>query len=132
MAGARHHAPRVREIRSVCVWRQAPMFYVDCQGRLLDKYEPAVKEFTSWNGHAFFYKSAGTVARCEPIGSQAKRRSSRTGGSGRARSPAATSTPRTWSRSGVELLAEGHCPKMVMRRPAAEGARRRGLRHLRV
>ena len=60
------------------------MFYV----------EFAVKEqravaFTSWNGHAFFYKSARTVARCEPIGantgprgSQAKRRSSRTGGSG--------------------------------------------------
>eukprot|EP00439_Symbiodinium_sp_Y106_P087381 s121_g48.t1 len=33
-----------REIRSFCIWRQAPMFYVDCQGRLLDKYEPAVKE----------------------------------------------------------------------------------------
>ena len=44
------------------------MFYVDCQGRLLDKFEPAIKEqravaFTSWNGHAFFYKSARTVAR---------------------------------------------------------------------
>ena len=42
-----------REIRSFCVWRQAPMFYVDCQGRLLDKFEPAIKEqravaFTSW------------------------------------------------------------------------------------
>ena len=52
-----------REIREFCLWRQAPMFYVDCQGRLLDKYEPSVKEqravaFTSWNGHAFFYKSA--------------------------------------------------------------------------
>ena len=67
-----------REIRSFCVWRQAPMFYVDCQGRLLDKYEPAIKEqrarvaFTSWNGHAFFYKSARTVARCEPIGDRAQ------------------------------------------------------------
>ena len=29
-----------REIRSFCIWRQAPMFYVDCQGRLLDKFEP--------------------------------------------------------------------------------------------
>ncbi|CAE7477766.1 unnamed protein product [Symbiodinium natans] len=52
-----------REIREFCLWRQAAMFYVDCQGRLLDKYEPTVKEqravaFTSWNGHAFFYKSA--------------------------------------------------------------------------
>ena len=73
-----------REIRSFCVWRQAPMFYVDCQGRLLDKFEPAIKEqravaFTSWNGHAFFYKSARTVARCEPIGDrvQAKYRGER-------------------------------------------------------
>ena len=45
-----------RQIRSFCLWRQAPMFYVDCQGRLLDKFEPSVKEqravaFTSWNGH---------------------------------------------------------------------------------
>ena len=66
-----------REIRSFCVWRQAPMFYVDCQGRQLDKFEPAIKEqravaFTSWNGHAFFYKSARTVARCEPIGARAQ------------------------------------------------------------
>ena len=76
-----------REIRSFCVWRQAPMFYVDCQGRLLDKFEPAIKEqravaFTSWNGHAFFYKSARTVARCEPIGdrAQAKYRGERKAG----------------------------------------------------
>ncbi|CAE7029901.1 unnamed protein product [Symbiodinium natans] len=57
--------------------QEAPMFYVDCQGRLLDKYEPTVKEqravaFTSWNGHAFFYKSARTVAKCEPIGERAR------------------------------------------------------------
>ena len=120
-----------REIRSFCVWRQAPMFYVDCQGRLLDKFEPAIKEqravaFTSWNGHAFFYKSARTVARCEPIGdrAQAKYRGERKAGE----------TPefkdwREWEGevgSGHfytedleqvrrELLAEGHCPKMVMR-----------------
>ena len=120
-----------REIRSFCVWRQAPMFYVDCQGRLLDKLEPAIKEqravaFTSWNGHAFFYKSARTVARCEPIGdrAQAKYRGERKAGE----------TPefsdwREWEGevgSGHfytedleqvrrELLAEGHCPKVVMR-----------------
>ena len=120
-----------REIRSFCVWRQAPMFYVDCQGRLLDKFEPAIKEqravaFTSWNGHAFFYKSARTVARCEPIGdrAQAKYRGERKAGE----------TPefkdwREWEGevgSGHfytedleqvrrELLAEGHCPKVVMR-----------------
>ena len=39
------------------------MFYVDSRGRLLDCFQPAEKEekaiaFTSWNGHAYFYKSA--------------------------------------------------------------------------
>ena len=142
-----------REIRSFCVWRQAPMFYVDCQGRLLDKFEPAIKEqravaFTSWNGHAFFYKSARTVARCEPIGDraqakyrargrQAKRRSSITGGSGRARSAAATSTPRTWSSPegapGREALPQGgHAEHERVAVPSPEIARRRGLRHLRL
>ncbi|CAE7558183.1 unnamed protein product [Symbiodinium natans] len=89
-----------KEIREFCVWRGAPMFYVDCQGRLLDKYEPTVKEqravaFTSWNGHAFFYKSARTVAKCEPgqvPGRQEAERSPRVqgvagvGGRGRERS----------------------------------------------
>ena len=113
-----------REIRSFCVWRQAPMFYVDCQGRLLDKYEPVVKEqravaFTSWNGHAFFYKSARTVAKCEPIGdrAQAKYRGERKPGETPefkdwwARWPAATSTPRTWSRSGGSSWPRATAPR---------------------
>ena len=58
------------EIRTFCVWRNAPMFYVDCRGRLLDCFQPAEKEekavaFTSWNGHAFFYRSARAVAACD-------------------------------------------------------------------
>ena len=115
-----------REIREFC---QAPMFYVDCQGRLLDKYEPTVKEqravaFTSWNGHAFFYKSARTVAKCEPIGERARYRGER--------KPGETPEFKDWREwegevaSGHfytedleqvrrELLAEGHCPKVVMR-----------------
>ena len=32
------------EIRTFCVWRNAPMFYVDCRGRLLDCFQPAEKE----------------------------------------------------------------------------------------
>ena len=118
-----------REIREFCLWRQAPMFYVDCQGRLLDKYEPSVKEqravaFTSWNGHAFFYKSARTVAKCEPIGERARYRGER--------KPGETPEFKDWREwegevaSGHfyaedleqvrrELLAEGHCPKVVMR-----------------
>ena len=120
-----------RQIRSFCVWRQAPMFYVDCQGRLLDKFEPAIKEqravaFTSWNGHAFFYKSARTVARCEPIGERAhaKYRGER--------KPGETPEFKDWrgwegevgsghfytedlEQVRRELLAEGHCPKVVMR-----------------
>ena len=141
-----------RQIRSFCVWRQAPMFYVDCQGRLLDKFEPAIKEqravaFTSWNGHAFFYKSARTVARCEPIGDRAhaKYRGER--------KPGETPEFKDWREwegevgSGHfytedleqvrrELLAEGHCPKVVMRSMSEwrclrlKIPRRRGLRHL--
>ncbi|CAE7592623.1 pfh1, partial [Symbiodinium pilosum] len=54
------------EIRRFCVWRGAPMFYVNCQGQLLDAYQPAEKEaravaFTAWQGHAFFYKNARSV-----------------------------------------------------------------------
>ena len=46
------------------------MFYVDGRGRLLDCFQPAEKEekavaFTSWNGHAFFYKSARAVSGCD-------------------------------------------------------------------
>ena len=58
------------EIRTFCVWRNAPMFYADCRGRLLDSFQPTEKEeravaFTSWNGHAFFYRSARAVASCD-------------------------------------------------------------------
>ena len=58
------------EIRTFCVRRNAPMFYVDGRGRLLDCFQPAEKEekavaFTSWNGHAFFYKSARAVSGCD-------------------------------------------------------------------
>eukprot|EP00439_Symbiodinium_sp_Y106_P077640 s3762_g16.t1 len=118
------------------------MFYVDCQGRLLDKYEPSVKEqravaFTSWNGHAFFCKSARTVAKCEPIGERARYRGERKPGE----TPEFKQRPFPHRRPGAgpegapgrgtlpegghakhervavrrELLAEGHCPKVVMR-----------------
>ena len=97
------------------------MFYVDCQGRLLDKYEPSVKEqravaFTSWNGHAFFYKSARTVAKCEPIGERARYRGERKPGETpefkdwwewEGEAPAAISTLKTWSRSGGSSWPRG-------------------------
>ena len=43
---------------------------MDCRGRLLDSFQPTEKEeravaFTSWNGHAYFYKSARAVASCD-------------------------------------------------------------------
>ena len=60
------------EIRTFCVWRNAPMFYVDCRGRLLDCFQSAEKEekaiaFTSWNGHAFLDSVKDRVLRsfCE-------------------------------------------------------------------
>ena len=45
------------------------MLFVNCQGQLLDSYQPAVKEaravaFTAWEGHAFFYKNA-RVFQCD-------------------------------------------------------------------
>ena len=128
-----------REIRSFCVWRQAPMFYVDCQGRLLDKFEPAIKEqravaFTSWNGHAFFYKSARTVARCEPIGdrAQAKHRGERKAGETPERQrPLLHRGPGAGPEGapGRAALPQGGHERVAV--PAPESARRRGLRHLR-
>ena len=60
----------LEEIRKFCVWRGAPMLFVNCQGQLLDSYQPAVKEaravaFTAWEGHAFFYKNARSVFQCD-------------------------------------------------------------------
>ena len=68
------------------------MFYVDCRGRLLDCFQPAEKEekataFTSWNGHAFFYKSARAVAGCDE--SEQRERSNQ-----------AISTPKTFAGAG--------------------------------
>ena len=63
VAGSLHEAGQVLEhAKCPLRWR--------CRGQLLDSYQPQVKEgravaFTSWNGHAFFYKSAKTVAGCD-------------------------------------------------------------------
>ena len=89
------------EIRTFCVWRNAPMFYVDCRGRLLDCFQPAEKEekavaFTSWNGHAFFYRSARAVAACDE--------------SERERSNRGTSTPKTFAGSGRSCWRRGTSP----------------------
>ena len=118
-----------REIRSFCVWRQAPMFYVDCQGRLLDNSSSlrsrssgpwpsragtATPSSTNPPAPSRGASRSGTGPRPNTgtRGSQAKRRSSRTGGSGRARSAAYAEDLEQVRR---ELLAEGHCPKVVMR-----------------
>ena len=55
VAGARHHPPRDPGILPLA---PSPDVLRGLPGRLLDKYEPTVKEqrvvtFTSWNGHAF-------------------------------------------------------------------------------
>ena len=59
-----------KKIREFCVWRGAPMFFVNCRGQLMDSYQPVEKEawavaFTAWDGHAFFYKNARTVHLCD-------------------------------------------------------------------
>ena len=117
------------EIRTFCVWRNAPMFYVDSRGRLLDCFQPAEKEekaiaFTSWNGHAYFYKSARAVSGCDDSEQRQRFR----------RLKRDTPVPefkdwRPWDGeidSGyfwtedirgarAELLARGHHPKVSMR-----------------
>ena len=117
------------EIRTFCVWRNAPMFYADSRGRLLDCFQPAEKEekaiaFTSWNGHAYFYKSARAVSGCDDSEQRQRFR----------RLKRDTPVPefkdwRLWNGeidSGyfwtedirgarAELLARGHHPKVSMR-----------------
>ena len=117
------------EIRTFCVWRNAPMFYVDCRGRLLDCFQPAEKEekavaFTSWNGHAFFYRSAQAVAACDESEQRQRFR--------RLKRDNPVPEFKEWQlwegeiKSGyfytedirgvrAQLLAEGHQPKVSMR-----------------
>ena len=112
-----------RQIRSFCVWRQAPMFYVDCQGRLLDKFEPAIKGAAGRGLHELerprlllqirphrreVRADRGPAPGQIPGREEARRN---TGVSGRARSAAATSTPRTWSRSGGSSWPRGTAPR---------------------
>ena len=117
------------EIRTFCVWRNAPMFYVDCRGRLLDCFQPAEKEeravaFTCWNGHAFFYRSARAVAGCDESEQRQRFR--------RLKRDNPVPEFKEWQLWGGEiksgyfyteelrgvraqLLAEGHHPKVSMR-----------------
>ena len=117
------------EIRTFCVWRNAPMFYVDCRGRLLDCFQPAEKEekaiaFTSWNGHTFFYRSARAVAACDESEQRQRFR--------RLKRDNPVPEFKEWElwegeiKSGyfytedlrgvrAQLLAEGHQPKVSMR-----------------
>ena len=108
------------EIRTFCVWRNAPMFFVDCRGRLLDCFQPMQKEeraiaYTAWNGHAFFYKSARAVVGCD----EAERHrylqhartpslpNSRSGSPGPGRSVVATSGAKTCEACGPSCSQRG-------------------------
>ena len=117
------------EIRKFCVWRGAPMLFVNCQ-QLLDSYQPAVKEaravaFTAWEGHAFFYKNARSVFQCDDAERLRPRFRSE-------RRESAVPEFRSWREWDGELraghfwtrdlraargalLAAGHCPKVAMR-----------------
>ena len=116
------------EIRTFCVWRNAPMFFVDCRGRLLGCFQPMQKEeraiaYTAWNGHAFFYKSARAVVGCDEAERHRYRRQRQD-----------SSTPEFsewkpwageigcghfWSEDlrsvRAQLLAAGHQPKVALR-----------------
>ena len=109
-----------REIRSFCVWRQAPMFYVDCQGRLLDRacdqgaarrglhelerprlllqIRPHRREVRADRGPGPGQRKAGETPEFKDwrewegeVGS--------------------TSTPRTWGRSGGSSWPRGTAPR---------------------
>ena len=113
------------EIRTFCVWRNAPMFYVDCRGRLLDCFQPAEKEekavaFTSWNGHAFFYRAPGpwppATSRSSGSASAGSSgtipcRSSRSGSCGRERSNRGTSTRKTSAGFGRSCWRRATSPR---------------------
>ena len=118
------------EIRRFCVWRGAPMLYVNCQGQLLDAYQPAEKEaravaFTAWQGHAFFYKNARTVYQCDDAERLRPRFRSERRESGVpefARWQEWDGQPRAghfWTRdlrgARAALMAAGHCPRVAMR-----------------
>ena len=114
------------EIRTFCVWRNAPMFFVDCRGRLLDCFQPMQKEeraiaYTAWNGHAFF--CARAVVGCDEAERHRYRRQRQD-----------SSTPEFsewkpwageigcghfWSEDlrsvRAQLLAAGHQPKVALR-----------------
>ena len=119
-----------KEIREFCVWRGAPMFFVNCRGQLMDSYQPVEKEawavaFTAWDGHAFFYKNARTVHLCdESERIQPRYRAERRDSTapefaqwlewdGQLR--AGHFWTRDLRKARADLLSEGHCPKVAMR-----------------
>ena len=118
------------EIRKFCVWRGAPMLFVNCQGQLLDSYQPAVKEaravaFTAWQGHAFFYKNARSVFQCDDAERlrprfRSERRESTVPEFGAWREwDGELRAGHFWTRDLRQargaLLVAGHCPRVAMR-----------------
>ena len=133
------------EIRKFCVWRGAPMLFVNCQGQLLDSYQPAVKEaravaFTVWEGHAFFYKNARSVFQCDDAERlrprfRSERWESAVPEFGNWREwDGELRAGHFWTRDLGALLAAGHCPKVEFVRVAQLAAvgGGGGLRHLRA
>ncbi|CAE7240346.1 unnamed protein product [Symbiodinium natans] len=118
-----------QEIRAFCVWR-APMFFVSCNGRLLDAYQPMEKEaravaFTAWEGHAFFYKNARSVYQCDDADrlcpkSRAERRESAVPEFSEWREWDGQLRPGHFWTADLraargQLMAQGHSPKVAMR-----------------
>ena len=114
------------------MWRGAPMFYVDCQGRLLDKYEPSL------NSRAFFlqfYKSAQSASRRGATGQVQERHEAKP--HSRVQGVAGVITRDRRPGGGPEGAADraalpqgGHAQLERVALPPPARSWRRGLRHL--
>ena len=135
-----------REIRSFCVWRQAPMFYVDCQGRLQGAAGRGLHELErprlllQIRPHRREVRADRGPGPGQIPGREEARRNAGVqglvgvGGRGRQR-PLLRRGPGAGPEGAPgrgALPQGGHAEHERVAVPAPEGARRRGLRHLRL
>ena len=116
------------EIRTFCVWRNAPMFFVDCRGRLLDCFQPMQKEERAIASPPGTDTPSSTkapgpwwgVTKRSGIATVGSARTpalpnSRSGSSGPGRSVVATSGAKTCEACGPKVALRGLCEWSALR-----------------